>query len=103
VRTKTYPRALARLAIVLSALALSGALPARADERIHSEANPGHTDTGGGLLLLSFLLLPGLPLALVAPPSASRPPVATSPAVNASHRPPAPAAPAQQVAKRASN
>ncbi len=70
-------RALAHLATLASTLALLGALPARAGEPVHSQATPRRADSGGGLLFLSFLVPLPLPLALVAPPSSSRPPVET--------------------------
>lgn len=98
-RTSPLARALARHAIALSAAALLLAAPARADEPVHSQATPSHTgDARGGLLLLSFLVPLPLPLALVAPPSATRPPVATS---REGDRPPAAsAAPTARVARR---
>lgn len=73
---RLHRRALARLAQVPVALALLSSVPAWAGEPIHSQAKRTRTDTRGGLLLLSFLVPLPVPLALVAPPAASRGPVA---------------------------
>lgn len=98
-RSSSNRRAHARHAALASALLLLFAAPARAEESLHSKTTPARADTRAGLLLLSFLVPLPLPLALVAPPAASRPPVPTS--EREARRAPAPAAPAARVAKRA--
>jgi hypothetical protein len=101
--TTRSPRALARLSALASALALLAAPPARAGDDVHSQTTPPapRGDPRGGLLLLSFLVPLPLPLALVAPPAASRPPVSSGPALAAGGRAPAPAPPAARAVRQA--
>ncbi len=100
-RSDLLLRSLPRRAALASALALLGvaaAAPARADGPIHSQASSTGAESRRGLLLLSFLVPLPLPLVLVAPPAASRPPEV--PTQRADRQPPLPAAPAARVAGR---
>jgi hypothetical protein len=73
---------LRRLAATTLLLACSGlARPAAADEPAHPRPAPARD--GGALLLLSFLVPLPLPMALVAPPEATRVPAARATAPRA--------------------